>query len=94
MKVVQADPISNASGDLKDITNKDDARNPTCTKGRKRRLSEGENLDIITCMKGKVSVHMRIFTCEINALKQKTDIRIKFCDMKKRSVKISVKIRI
>ena len=56
--------------------------------------SEDENLDIITCKKGKVSVHVRIFTYEINALKQKTDIRIKFCDMKKRSVKISVKIRI
>lgn len=51
-------------------------------------------MDIITCKKGKVSVHVRIFTYKINALKQKTDIRIKFCDMKKRSVKISVKIRI
>jgi hypothetical protein len=39
-QAVQKDSISNASGDPKDITNKVDAANPTCTKGRKRRLSE------------------------------------------------------
>ena len=65
------DPISNASGDLKDVMNKDDATNPTCTKGRKRRLSGDKNLDIMTCKKGKVSVHVRIFTYEINAFKSR-----------------------
>lgn len=44
-----------------------DAANPTCTKGRKRRLSEDENLDTLNCKKSKVSVRMRIFTYRINA---------------------------
>ena len=71
-QAVQKDSIGNASGDLKDITNKVDATNPTCTKGRKRRLSEDENLGIMTCKKSKVSVHVRIFTCKINAFKRRT----------------------
>jgi hypothetical protein len=71
-QAVQKDSISNASGDLKDITNEVDAANPTCTKGRKRRLSEDENLGIMTCKRSKVSVYVRIFTfCEINVLKRR-----------------------
>jgi hypothetical protein len=69
---VQKDSISDASGVPKDITNKFDEAKPTCTKGgKRRRLSEDENLDITTCKKCKVSVHMRIFTYRINAFKRK-----------------------
>jgi hypothetical protein len=68
-QAVQNGSISNASGDPKDTMNKVDVANPTCTKGRKRRLSEDENLGIMTCKKSKVSVRMRIFTYGTNAFK-------------------------
>ena len=69
---VQKDLISDASGVPRDITNKVDEANPTCTKGGKQRcLSEDETLDITTCKKCKVSVHMRIFTYRINSFKRK-----------------------
>jgi len=67
---VLKDSISNKMEDPKVMKNKVDAVNPTCTKGRKRRLSEDENLGILTCKKSKVSVHMRIFTYKINAFKE------------------------
>ena len=50
--------------------NKVDAANLTCAKGRKQRRSEDKNLGIITCKKSKVSVHVKIFTCEINVFKR------------------------
>ena len=77
-QAVLKDSISNAGGDLKDNTKIVDAANLTSTKGCKRRLSEDENLGIMTCKKSKVSVHVRIFTYEINASKEENGHLHKF----------------